>query len=46
LCEREVPGVHFGVDARNANAVGFYEHLGFRTLRHERWGVVMGLALD
>lgn len=42
---REVAGVHFGVDARNANAVGFYEHLGFHTLRHERWGVVMGLAL-
>jgi ribosomal protein S18 acetylase RimI-like enzyme len=26
-------GVHLGVDPRNAHAIGFYEHLGFR--RHE-----------
>ena len=32
---REVPGVHMGVEDRNTNAVGFYEHLGFRTLEHD-----------
>ena len=45
LRERGVPGVHFGVDARNTNAIGFYGHLGFRALRRERWGVVMGMRL-
>ncbi len=45
LRARDVEGVHFGVDARNVPAIGFYEHLGFRTLREERWGVVMGTRL-
>ncbi len=45
LGERQVAGLHFGVDGRNANAVGFYEHLGFRVLRDERPGVVMGMRL-
>lgn len=46
LRERGIEGVHFGVDARNADALGFYEHLGFRTVREEHWGVVMGMRLD
>lgn len=29
LRERGVPGVHLGVARSNANAIGFYEHLGF-----------------
>jgi len=45
LRERRVAGVHFGVDARNRNAVGFYEHLGFRSL-DDRDGVLMGMKLS
>ena len=45
LRERGVPGVHMGVDGGNTNAIGFYEHLGFRTLQHEPWGVTMGMSL-
>jgi ribosomal protein S18 acetylase RimI-like enzyme len=33
------PGVHLGVDPRNTNAIGFYEHLGFS--RHGAGGVVL-----
>jgi len=29
LRDRGVPGVHLDVDARNANAIAFYHHLGF-----------------
>lgn len=43
---RGIRGVHLGVDARNTRALGFYEHLGFGVVRHERWGVVMGMHLD
>jgi ribosomal protein S18 acetylase RimI-like enzyme len=46
LREREVAGVHLGVDAENANAVGFYEHLGFGEVNREPWGLLMGLRLD
>jgi ribosomal protein S18 acetylase RimI-like enzyme len=45
LRERGIEGVHFGVDGRNTNAIGFYEHLGFRTIDEERWGLVMGMRL-
>lgn len=43
---REVPGVHLGVDATNTNAIGFYEHLGFREVDREPGGLLMGLRLD
>ncbi len=46
LRERAVPGVHMGVDKRNTNAIGFYEHLGFRTLAVGAGSVTMGLPLD
>ena len=46
LRDREVGGVHLGVDARNDNAIGFYEHLGFVSLERKQWGYVMGLRLD
>jgi GNAT superfamily N-acetyltransferase len=46
LRTRGIEGVHFGVDARNVRAIGFYEHLGFRTLQEQPWGVVMGARLD
>ncbi len=45
LRERGAPGVHMGVDGRNTNAIGFYEHLGFRTLERASWGLTMGLPL-
>ncbi len=46
LRERDVPGVHLGVDATNANGIGFYEHLGFREVGREPGGLLMGLRLD
>ncbi|MFD6134082.1 GNAT family N-acetyltransferase [Isoptericola sp. NPDC060257] len=39
------PGIHLGVGASNVRAIGFYEHLGFRTLEHHPWGLTMGLPL-
>lgn len=45
LRDRRVPGVHMGVDKSNANAIGFYEHLGFRTLGQSAGGVTMGMPL-
>jgi ribosomal protein S18 acetylase RimI-like enzyme len=46
LRERGVPGLHMGVDGRNTNAIGFYEHLGFRTLEQQPSGLTMGMSLD
>ena len=43
---RGVAGVHLQADAGNANAIGFYEHLGFREVGREPGGVRMGLRLD
>ena len=40
-----VSGIHLGVGGRNVRAIGFYEHLGFRTLEHHPWGLTMGMAL-
>lgn len=40
LAAAGAPGVHLGVGADNANAIAFYEHLGFETLRVDpgvRW---------
>lgn len=39
------PGVHLGVGGRNARAIGFYEHVGLRTVVHHPWGLTMGAAL-
>ena len=46
LRDRAIRGVHMGVDARNTNAIGFYEHLGFETLQAGDGGRTMGLRLD
>jgi len=46
LRERGVSGVHFGVDGRNASAIGFYEHLGFEALEQDAGGVLMGMRLS
>jgi ribosomal protein S18 acetylase RimI-like enzyme len=43
---RGVRGVHMGVDPENANALGFYDHLGFGVLERLPDEVVMGMRLD
>ena len=45
LRQRQVPGLHFGVDRRNTNAIGFYQHLGFERIEDEPWGVTMSMRL-
>ena len=45
LHDRHVPGVHLGVAADNANAIGFYRHLGFGEVGTEPDTVLMGLRL-
>ena len=45
LRERGVRGVHLDVAAGNQDAIGFYEHLGFQTLRADRDGMLMGMRL-
>ena len=39
LRARGIVGVHLGVDPANANAIGFYEHLGFRVLERDGGGL-------
>jgi ribosomal protein S18 acetylase RimI-like enzyme len=46
LRERGVIGLHLGVDIDNPNAIGFYEHLGFREVDREPGGVLMGIHLE
>jgi ribosomal protein S18 acetylase RimI-like enzyme len=46
LRQRAVAGVHLGTDPANANAIGFYEHLGFKVLVRQPDVVWMGLRLD
>ncbi len=45
VAETGAPGIHLGVGGRNVRAIGFYEHLGFRTLEHQPWGLTMGMRL-
>ncbi len=45
LREPGVPGVHLRVAADNANAIAFYEHLGFQTLDRHETSVLMGRRL-
>ncbi|NLS09753.1 GNAT family N-acetyltransferase [Nesterenkonia sp. MY13] len=45
LTEAGAAGVHLGVGARNVRAIGFYEHMGLRTLEHLPWGLTMGTRL-
>jgi ribosomal protein S18 acetylase RimI-like enzyme len=45
LRERGIAGVHLGVDDTNANAIGFYRHLGFREVGTEPGGLFMGRRL-
>ncbi len=41
----DVAGVHMGVVADNASAIGFYEHLGFRVLHADVHTCWMGMDL-
>jgi len=45
LRTRGVPGVHLDVGADNANAIGFYRHLGFHEVQPLPTSVLMGLRL-
>lgn len=45
LAGRAVPAVHLGVDAGNANAIGFYKHLGFREVISEPGELIMGMHI-
>ena len=45
LAAAGAPGVHLGVAARNTRAIGFYEHLGFRTLHDGPDARLMGRRL-
>lgn len=47
LADAGSPGVHLGVAQANRNAIGFYEHLGFRTIvaSSDADELVMGLEL-
>lgn len=45
LRARDVPGVHLAVAVENTNAIGFYEHLGFRQVGTEPEAILMGLVL-
>ena len=46
LREVGVPGVFLGVSKMNANAVGFYQHIGFETLEEPQWGFILGKRLE
>jgi ribosomal protein S18 acetylase RimI-like enzyme len=46
LRDRGVPGVHLGVGAANANALGFYDHVGFRMLDDRPHTKILGMRLD
>lgn len=43
--ERGIPGAHLGVDADNANAIAFYDHLGFHEVGREPGGLLLGQRL-
>lgn len=45
LRERGVAGVHLGVDVANANAIGFYRHLGFEPVVEEPGVLIMAQVL-
>jgi len=45
LRARGVPGLHLGVDDRNAGAIAFYEKAGFRPYAQHDWGRTLTLDL-
>jgi ribosomal protein S18 acetylase RimI-like enzyme len=45
LRSRRVPGVHLRVDARNDDAIAFYEHLGFAVVHRMDTSILMARRL-
>lgn len=45
LRERGCPGLHLDVAADNANAIGFYRHLGFSAVHRLETSILMGMRL-
>lgn len=45
LAAAGVPGLHLGVGLANAGAIGFYRHLGMRTLETRADALVLGMHL-
>ncbi len=45
LRSMEVPAVHLGVSKANANAVGFYKHIGYHVITEHQWGYMLGKRL-
>ncbi len=46
LREREVPGLHLGLGARNTGALHFYRRMGFHELTRDEHAIIMGLRLN
>ncbi len=46
LKNENVCGVHLGVSAKNKNAIGFYERMGFTILESFDWGLLLGKILS
>lgn len=42
---QNIPAVHLGVAAKNARAIGFYEHVGFHRIATHDWGAIYGMDL-
>jgi ribosomal protein S18 acetylase RimI-like enzyme len=40
-----ISGVHLGVGAKNANAIAFYERVGFHRLATFDWGILFGMRM-
>ena len=46
LRELGVPGLHLGVGKQNSRAIGFYDQLGFQTLKVFPTGLLLGMKVD
>ena len=46
LRKMDVPGVHLGVGKANANAVGFYQHIGYHIVEEGEFGFILGKHLQ
>ncbi len=45
LIEMNVPALHIEVGKRNANAIMFYEKIGFQQIKEYEWSIAYGLLL-
>lgn len=46
LKKRNIKGIHLGVDIHNKGAIGFYKHIGFKSLFEDSDGILMGLNIN